>query len=199
MSMKARISVVIAMAITSSALLMGNESKAAIGETAPTTVNREGVRAESSSFWPVWVLDGKGERSGLFPVQSTLLGNLQANLLRLHPDLKSMSQRGKLPLFRPTMSAIGIWHGFRVYDIIDGVNGLKQIVLQAGSNRYRLLYSLWGGLIRPEPSRIITMDGKSILSSGGKVEGNGGYYVEIQFDYDSRTGTPSAKSETTLR
>jgi hypothetical protein len=110
-----------------------------------------------------------------------------------------MDDRGELPEFHPVTSVVGGWRGFRVYDILDNRNGLKQIVVQTGANRFRLLYSLWGGLIQPEPSRIAKINGKLMLCTGGRVEGNGGYYVEIQFDYDNKTGTPSAKSETTLR
>jgi hypothetical protein len=149
--------------------------------------------AEQRGVWTIWRSDGKGDTAYSYKQkpQTTVLENYEYNVLQLHPDLAWIKEHEKKETFslKPSVTVVGKWNGFEVYDVFEENYGLKQIIVKLQEGEYKILYSLWPADAETElePSIIESAETGQKLITKIRLPGkNGGYYHE-EFVMDPST------------
>jgi len=154
------------------------------------------------SQWKVWSADGKGVSYSLCKLkkQKSVTENIENNILALHYDINWIKQdkekKGEEFKLNLQVVPIGRWFKFEVYDVYNSVFQTKQIVLKAGEDDYRIIYSLWPisgefDNFPPPPTEIKKVDGNEIIIS--KVHVWRDEHYEHYIYYDTQANAPVIK------
>lgn len=151
------------------------------------------VAAEQGGTWTIWRSDGKGDSAYAYKQkpQTTVLGNYEYNVLQLHPDLAWIKEHEKKETFslQPTVTLVGKWNGFEVYDVFEENYGLKQIIVKLREGEYKILYSLWPADAETElkPTTIESSETGQKLITKIRLPGKGGGFYHEEFVIDPST------------
>jgi hypothetical protein len=148
--------------------------------------------------WKVWVGDPKGWGASYYNLkkQTTITDNLEYNILELHYDMKwikmEAAKEGRQFNLDFIIEPIGIWNNFKVFDIYDREYRTKHIILKAGKNDYRIIYSVYPAdpsyILEALPlTKIKNVDGTALLITKMHVYRSEHYEHFIYYDLSSLT------------
>lgn len=178
-----------------------------IAESAEPTAE-DTSSASAKADWVVYVEDGHSEPHAvdLLPA-STPLENYAANLARISPGFSATRNRevdcavpGAYDPQNITVTEIGPWHSYTVFDLANIPARHRSIVLKDQQGNYRILYTqvCWGSATADDTPHFVTVQGQILLVYRSETGGSGGYQVEYYFQFDPESRRPVALSLTSI-
>ncbi len=151
------------------------------------------VKSEETEKWTVWIADGKSDpkQLDLIPAK-TPLDNYEENMVLIHPWEFGKDNPRRAKLGTPTVTRIGRWEEYIVYDLTDRANVCKQIMLKNRYGNHKIIYSQlhWCTSGVDDLPYITRIQGISVLVYRTRVPGTGNFFREYYFISDTKKKTP---------
>lgn len=157
---------------------------------------------EAKADWVVYVEDGLSGTHAvdLLPASSPL-ENYTANLARISPAFSEARHRdgdcsvpGAYDPENITVTEIGPWHGYTVFDLANIPAKHRSIVLKDQQGNHRILYTqvCWGSATFDDTPHFVTAQEQALLVYRSETGGSAGNFTEYYFLYDPETRQPVA-------
>jgi len=151
--------------------------------------------SSNSSAGTIWIEDGKtGSREvediPMPGIHETYFETLQrVSYWNVGKSGAPEERRPYLPQ-NLTVTQIGHWGAYDVFDITNQKERHKSIVLKDRNGKYRILYTQFSGCTADvaDLPEIFEISGESILSYRTSIPGTGHFYIEYYFIYDKEKG-----------
>lgn len=150
----------------------------------------------SAPAWEIWIFDGKtGQVSNEAPGCESIRSAYETALPVVCPWETDPRHADclKLDNLEENTRDLGEWEGFRVAYVVDEEQEHRAILLKDPRTGWHFVFvqfRLWGLIVPPFQPEIWDVAGHSILSGRMRLDGSGGYHLELYWIKDPESGEP---------